>query len=392
MTPEITINGRKIGIPHPAYFIADIAASHDGDLEKAKALIYSAAEMGADAAKFQNFQAETIISDYGFKALGNQQSHQASWGKSVFEVYQDASIPLEWTPILKKTCDDAGIDFFTSPYSLDLVEAVSEYVCAWKVGSGDVTWHENIIAMCKDGKPFMMATGACDMNDVQDAVKVVSKYHDHFVLMQCNTNYTAHLNETPEQQYTRFACINLKVLETYKNAFPQCILGLSDHTHGPDTVLGAIGLYDARVIEKHYTLDNEAEGPDHPFSMNPETWKEMMQKTREIENKIDLSMGFEERLKVLEKHTHDFKALKLSLGDGIKRIEKNEHETVVLQRRAVRAKKSLKAGDILHADDTFPLRPAPQSSIVPYKINAYIGKTIKKNIEAGEHLTDEHFA
>ena len=98
---EISIGQNKIGDNHPTYFIADIAANWDGSIERAKDLIYMCAEAGANAAKFQNFKAETIVSDYGFKQLANggQISHQASWKKSVFEVYKNASLPLEWTQV-----------------------------------------------------------------------------------------------------------------------------------------------------------------------------------------------------------------------------------------------------------------------------------------------------
>src|SRR5512139_3246832 len=101
---SIRIGDRTIGENHPTYFIADIAANHDGDLERALMLIRRAKEAGADAAKFQNFRAPQIVSDYGFSTMGGQISHQAGWKKSVFQVYQDASIPFEWTPILKEAC------------------------------------------------------------------------------------------------------------------------------------------------------------------------------------------------------------------------------------------------------------------------------------------------
>src|SRR5690349_414427 len=105
---QFEIQGKMIGPDHPTYFIADVAANHDGDLNRAVELIHLAAEAGADAAKFQHFQAKSIVSDYGFKALGGQQSHQAKWKKSVFEVYADASVDLGWTPTLKAECDKAG--------------------------------------------------------------------------------------------------------------------------------------------------------------------------------------------------------------------------------------------------------------------------------------------
>src|SRR5512139_2216958 len=108
---DIKIGNRLIGPDHPTYFIADIAANHDGDLERAKMLIRLARQAGADAAKFQNFSAPKIVSDYGFQAMRAQVSHQASWKKSVFEVYREASIPFEWTMPLRELCMQEGIDY-----------------------------------------------------------------------------------------------------------------------------------------------------------------------------------------------------------------------------------------------------------------------------------------
>ena len=124
MSKKIKIGSNFISLEDPTYFIADIAANWDGSLERAKDLIYLAAEMGANAAKFQNFNAETIVSDYGFKKLnnGNKLSHQKKWNESVFEVYKKASLPIEWTEDLKNTCIKAGIDYFTAPYDENQIE------------------------------------------------------------------------------------------------------------------------------------------------------------------------------------------------------------------------------------------------------------------------------
>ena len=124
----------------PTYFVADIAANHDGNLERARNLIYRAAEAGADAAKFQHFNASTIVSDAEFKKLGTQLSHQAGWSKSVFDVYNEASVNMDWNEHLKEACDDAGIHFFTTPYDLDIVDQIDPLVPAFKIGSGDITW------------------------------------------------------------------------------------------------------------------------------------------------------------------------------------------------------------------------------------------------------------
>ena len=351
MSQELRIGNHPIGLEHPTYFIVDIAANHDGDLGRAKELIHLAAESGADAAKFQNFQAATIVSDYGFNSLGEQQSHQASWEKSVFEVYDDASLPMDWTEDLRACCDDAGMDYFTAPYDLSLLQELSQFVCAWKVGSGDITWLENIEAMATDGKPVLLATGAADMDDVRRAVAAVQKHTDDLVLMQCNTNYTASLEN--------FRHIALNVLKTYAEAFPGVTLGLSDHTPGHATVLGAVTL-GARVVEKHFTDDTGRVGPDHAFSMDPESWREMVDRTRELE---------------------------AALGPAEKTVMENEQETVVLQRRAIRTNRAIKAGETIAATDLIPLRPCPVDALPPYFSEQLIGRTANRDIDEGDYFT-----
>jgi sialic acid synthase SpsE len=347
---EFSIAGKMIGVKHPTYFVADIAANHDGDLERAKDLIYLCAHAGADAAKFQHFTAKTIVSDHGFRSLGSQQSHQATWNKSVFEVYQDASLNLDWTLVLKETCDKAGIAFFTSPYSFDLVDLVSPYVLAYKVGSGDMTWLEIIRYMGSKGKPMLIATGAATCDEVCKAVDTALTQTDELVLMQCNTNYTGSVEN--------FKYINLNVLCTYKNMYPDLVLGLSDHTPGHATVLGAVAL-GARMIEKHFTDDTSREGPDHKFSMDSIAWRDMVDRTRELE---------------------------AALGGGIKRIEKNEEKTVVLQRRSIRAKHDLAAETVLTDEMLEVLRPCPADALPPYHLHTLLNKTLMTSVKAGEYL------
>ena len=348
MNKEIRIGRHTLGLDHPTYFIADVAANHDGDLERAKDLIYLCAEAGADAAKFQNFRAATIVSDYGFKHLDSQGSHQSAWTKSVFEVYQDASLPMEWTETLKSTCDDAGIDYFTAPYDLAMIPELSNYVCAWKLGSGDITWHKHIEAMACDGKPLLIATGAADMNEVRMAVQVALAHTDDLVLMQCNTNYTASVEN--------FHHIALNVLKGYAREFPGMILGLSDHTPGHTTVLGAVAL-GARAVEKHFTDDIARDGPDHRFSMNYQSWRAMVDATRELE---------------------------AALGPEEKYVMGNERETVVIQRRALRARRPISAGECIGKDALVALRPCPQDCVPPYREGDLIGRSAVRDINEGD--------
>ena len=270
---EIKIGKHVIGYNHPTYFIADIAANHDGDLERAKKLILLAKESGADAVKFQHHDVSKYVSDYGFKSLGNKFSHQSKWKKTIFEVYKDAEVPRNWTTELKDYCNKIDITFFTTPYDLDTVDFINPYVPAFKIGSGDVAWHAMLRKIASTDKPVIFATGAATIQEVTDAVSIIKEYTNNFILMQCNTNYTG--------AYENFNHINLNVLKTFKNKFPKAILGLSDHTKGHSTVLGALAL-GGTIFEKHFTDDNRREGPDHKFAMNPESWKEMVEKANEL--------------------------------------------------------------------------------------------------------------
>ncbi|MBF0105219.1 MAG: N-acetylneuraminate synthase family protein [Deltaproteobacteria bacterium] len=340
----------KIGHSYPSYFIADIAANHDGNLQRAQELIFLAAEAGANAAKFQHFSAETIVSDHGFKSLGGAKSHQSQWKKSVFEVYKDASVDLEWTIELKKTCDKAKLAFMTSPYSFDLVDHVDAHVAAYKIGSGDISWTKIIEYIAAKNKPYILATGASMLSDVQRAVTCALKVNPNLCLMQCNTNYTGSLEN--------FKYIQLNVLKTFQSMYPQLVLGLSDHTPGHSTVLGAVAL-GARMIEKHFTDDTTRVGPDHAFSMDFKGWREMVYRTRELENALG---GFE------------------------KKVEDNERETVVLQRRAVRACVDLPAGTLITSEHLVVLRPCPETGIPPYEMASLFGKRLKRSLCRGEYV------
>jgi len=349
------IGNTPIGGDHPTYFIADIGANHDGSLDRAKMLVHLAKETGADAAKFQNFRAPKIVSDYGFSHMNAQVSHQAKWDKSVTEVYDSASIPFEWTPILKEACDEVEIDYFSSPYDFEAIDMLDPFVPAYKIGSGDITWIESCERIARKGKPVILATGASDIGDVQRAVHAILEINPQLVLLQCNTNYTA--------ADENFDNIHLNVLKTYQDMFPDVILGLSDHTHGYATVLGAVAL-GVRVIEKHFTDDNNRVGPDHPFAMNPETWAAMVEATRQLER---------------------------AMGSGDKVVADNERETVVIQRRCLRASRDIKPGEIIKREMIDVLRPATMGAIMPYDIQDVIGLKALERIPAGQELRWTHF-
>lgn len=351
---EFKIGENKIGQHQPTYFIADIAANHDGDLHRAKDLIWKAKEAGADCAKFQHFQASQIVSDYGFSQMSSQLSHQAKWKKSVHEVYDHYHTRRDWTEELVKTAEEAKIEFMTTPYDVDTIREFANIVSAFKIGSGDITFHSAIEVAASYGKPILLATGASDIDEVDAAVNVVTCNNPNICLMQCNTNYTGSMEN--------FKYVNLNVLKSFELKWPGMPFGFSDHTPGHSAVLGAIAL-GARVVEKHFTDDNSREGPDHQFALNPHTWRHMIEASRELE---------------------------FCFGDGVKRVEENEKETVIIQRRALRLKKSLKKGDRIKEENLIALRPCKPGECAPCDIDQVIGRPVLIDIEEGDAIKWEN--
>ena len=174
--------------------------------------------------------------------------------------------------------------------------------------------------------------------------------------MQCNTNYTGNIEN---MKY-----VNLNVLKMYAVIYPDMLLGLSDHTPGHATVLGAITL-GARAVEKHFTSDTRREGPDHAFSMDPVTWRDMVDRARELES---------------------------AMGTGIKRVEENEQETVVLQQRCLRLTRDIKAGEQIGESDVEALRPAPRGAYRPFEKNIVLGRVLSCDMEQGQELYPKDLA
>ena len=248
----------------------------------------------------------------------------------------------------------ADIDFMTTPYDLAAIDLVDKHLKAWKIGSGDIGWNQFIEEVCSRGKPVFLATGAADMEDVERAVDAALTKTRELCLMQCNTNYTGSLEN--------FANVNLNVLRAFALKYPGMPLGLSDHTPGHAAVLGAVTL-GACAVEKHFTDDNNRDGPDHPFSMNPQSWRDMVDRTRELE---------------------------LALGDGVKRIEANEHDSAVVQRRCLRATRDMAAGETITDADLVALRPRPEGSVEPFEQDLVVGQPLTAAVNKGDALMWEH--
>jgi sialic acid synthase SpsE len=338
---KIKIGEKYVGNGFPAYIIAEIGANFDHNIEKAKQLILAAKSCGADCAKFQSFQAKKIVSENGFSNMKLKGVH-GSWGRPIHEVFKDAEFPREWHREISDFCNQIGIHFSTSPYDYEAVElCLSLDVPFIKIGSGDITWLEMIEHIANTRKPIILATGDATMSEIDEAIRVIEKTgNKNLVLLQCITNYPSKIESA-----------NINVIKTYQAAF-NCLTGYSDHSPGSVVALGTIALGGV-VIEKHFTLNKNDIGPDHPHSMDVNEFKIMVDQIRELER---------------------------AMGGTVKKVVEEESETVIVQRRSIYSSRAIPVGKIIDIDDLIELRPA--IGLAPKYKNLIIGRKAKAEIKA----------
>ena len=244
--------------------------------------------------------------------------------------------------------------FMSSLWDKDAIEKLDPYLKVHKVGSGDLTNYPILDLLAKKDKPLIISTAMSTLDDVRGAVDYVRKVNPELVsrgdlvLLHCVAMYG-----DAREEYA-----NLLAIKKLQNEFPGIHIGYSDHTKGVYACELSIAM-GARVIEKHFTDDIYRDGPDHKFSMDIQSWKEMIERTRELE---------------------------AALGTEEKTVMQNEQETVILQRRSVRTNRFIAKGEIVHYDDLSVLRPCPQDAIPPYRIDEVLGKVINRNIDEGDYI------
>lgn len=263
---NISIDGRNIGPCHPPYIIAELSANHNGDIERAFAIMRASKEAGADAVKLQTYSADTMTIDHdgpGFKI------EKGLWkGRSLYELYQEAGTPWDWHERLFKYGKELGITVFSTPFDKTAVAYLEEQnVPAYKVASFEILDLPLIQTIAATGKPMIMSTGMAERKEIEDAVKVARTGGcKELVVLHCVSAYPA----TPEES-------NLKTILDLA-ARLNCIVGLSDHTLGIVTSIAGVAL-GASVIEKHVTLQRSDGGPDSAFSLEPNELKSLCKET-----------------------------------------------------------------------------------------------------------------
>lgn len=327
--------------------IAEAGVNHNGSIELAKKLVDAAAAAKVDYIKFQTFKSEGVVTKKAEKAQ-YQRETTGSEENTQLEMIKKLEIPYEGYLEIRDYCNQKGVKFFstsTDPQSVEFLASLN--MDMWKIPSGEVTNYPFLCKIASYNKPTIFSLGMSDMEMVRDAVKVLLENgldKENLILLHCNTEYP-----------TPFEDVNLKAMNTIEKEFGVKV-GYSDHTLGIEVPIAAVAL-GADVIEKHFTLDRNMEGPDHKASLEPDELIEMVKAIRNIEK---------------------------ALGDGVKRITESERRNLIIARKSIVAARDIKKGEIFTEDNLTTKRPG--DGISPMRWQEVIGKVAKRDFEEEEKI------
>lgn len=314
--------------------IAEAGVNHNGDISLACKLAKAAKDAGADIVKYQTFIPEDLVTNSA--SLANYQKNTNN--NSQLDMLRRLALSFDDYKKLKDYCDDINISFLSSPFDLKSIDYLHSLgMKMWKIPSGEVTNLPYLIKIAKFHEPIIMSTGMCEVEEIANAIDILKENGASDIkLLHCTTEYPA-----------PFEDINLKALYTLKETFGVEV-GYSDHTKGIEAPIAAVSM-GATIIEKHFTLDKNMEGPDHKASLEPNELKQMIYSIRNVEK---------------------------ALGDGNKRITNSERKNIEIVRKSIVASKDIKKGEILSEQNITTKRPG--NGISPMKWFEVIGtKAIK---------------
>lgn len=321
--------------------IAEAGVNHNGSVETAKRMIDKAVEAGADVIKFQTFKSEKLVSKSAKQAEYQKKNIANSENDSQLDMLKKLELSEYDHNELMDYCAKKQIRFFSTAFDMESIDYLhSLHVGLWKIPSGEITNYPYLKKIAQFGEPVILSTGMCEMEDVEAALKVLTDNglnKDKISILHCNTEYP-----------TPFKDVNLLAMNELKERFGVKV-GYSDHTKGIEVPIAAVAL-GAEIIEKHFTLDRNMEGPDHKASLEPDELKAMVSAIRNIE---------------------------LALGDGHKTISESERKNIAVARKSIVAAKNIKAGEVFNENNLTVKRPG--NGISPMDWENVIGKTAKKD-------------
>lgn len=322
--------------------IAEAGVNHNGSLELAKRMVDEAKKAGVDYIKFQTFNPEKLVSINAKKA--NYQRETTGIDETQLEMLRKLTLTKDNFKELKEYCDCVGIGFISTPFDLDSIEFLETFeMDFWKIPSGEVTNLPYLEAIGKTKRKVIMSTGMCDMQEIMKAIKILEDNGTTDIsVLHCNTQYP-----------TPYTDVNLLAMLTIKKKLQKSV-GYSDHTLGIEVPISAVAL-GADIIEKHFTLDKNMEGPDHRASLNPNELRAMVTSIRNIEK---------------------------ALGSANKTISKSEKENKEIVRKSIVASSKIKKGEIFTNENLTTKRPG--NGISPMQWYEVIGKKAVKDFEKDE--------
>ena len=346
MAATLKIGTHAIGDETPCYVIAEIGHNHQGSLQKARDLFREAKAAGAHAVKLQKRDNRGL---YTRAAYNKSYDNENSFGPTYGEHREFLEFELDEYRVLQAYAADLGVDFFATAFdskSADFLAALD--VPAFKIASGDLKSTPLLEYVARFGKPMVISTGGALLEDVQRAYDAIMPINSQLAILQCTAGYPAAFEE-----------LDLGVIATYRQRFPDAVIGFSSHDNGIAMPIAAYML-GARVVEKHFTLNRASKGTDHAFSLEPAGLRKMVR---------DLDRTFK------------------AMGDGVKKIYDSERAPIIKMGKSLVVARDLPAGHVLEAQDI--VMKSPGGGIPPYELNAVLGLVTKAALREDDFLSYE---
>jgi pseudaminic acid synthase len=351
LSEEITIDGQSIGSNRRPLLVAEMSGNHNQSLERALQIVEAAAQSGAHALKLQTYTPDqmTLNSDSKDFLIADPSSLWS--GKTLYNLYQEASTPLEWHKPIFKRCEELGLMCFSTPFHAETVDFLLDLGCpCFKIASFELTYFPLLKRVAATGKPVIMSTGMASLSEIEDSVKFLKEHGSgQIILLKCTSTYPA----TAEHS-------NVRTIPDMRDKF-KCPVGLSDHTMGTATSVASVAL-GAVLIEKHFTLSRAEGGVDSAFSMEPAEFKQLVQ---------DVNHAY------------------MSLGEVIYGPQNEKELNSMNYRRSIYVSQNIQPGEVLTENNLSCVRPAFGLSTKYF--DQIIGKKAKRPLTVGAPLKKEDF-